>query len=156
MQGVYRLADTITTVTTAQLLLYLAAPSTAVLEILSAKVTCQDEDTAEQINIKLARVASGTVAGGGALTPKPTELGSSASGATGKEGNTAITGLTMDSDSNALASGGANKLGAGWEYLPFPEERNIISPSDELVLEILDTIVSCDLTCEITYREIGT
>lgn len=154
MRGVFRLVDTISAVTTAKPLLYLATPATAVVEILSARVTCQDEDTSEQILVQLVR-ATGTVGGGAAMTPKPTEEGAAASACTAKSGATAITGMTSDGESDAIASGGANKL-AGWEYVPLPEERPIIKPSDFLILETVDAIAnSCDLTCEIVYREIG-
>lgn len=158
MRGVFRLAQTITSVTTAEPLLYIATPADLMIEILSARVTCENEDTSEQIKISLNRIASGSVGGGTALTAKPTEPGgavSTASGCTCKGGDTAITSLTSDSINDAIASGGANKLG-GWEYVPLPEERHIITVSDELVLETIDTIAnSCDLTAEIIFREIG-
>ena len=154
MRGVYVVRDKITGVTTAKELLYLATSSTDMIEILSARITCEDEDTSEQINAQLAR-ATGTVGGGDALTPKPTEEGDQASSVTAKGGNTAITGMTVDSVENSIASGGANKLG-GWEYVPLPEERHIVSVSDFVVLQLLDDIAnSCDLTAEIIYREIG-
>ena len=125
------------------------------IEILSARVTCEDEDTSEQMKIRLTRIASGTQAGGNGVTPKPTEEGSGASGCTAFGGDTAITGLTSDPAEEEIFSGGANKL-AGWEYVPMPEERPIITVSDELVLETIDTIAtSCDLKAEIMYREIG-
>lgn len=154
MRGVYVVRDTITGVTAAKVLLYLATPATMVIEILSAKITCQDEDTSEQIFATLGR-ATGTVGGGDALTPKPTEESSAASAVTAKGGNTAITGMTQDTDSDAIHSGGANKL-AGWDYVPLPEEREVIKPSDFVTFETIDAIAnSCDLTVEIRYREIG-
>jgi hypothetical protein len=154
MRGVYVLRDTITAVTTAKELLYIQVPSDSVVEILSARVTCQDEDTSEQMFVTLAR-ATGTQAGGDSLTPEPLETGSVASGCTCKGGNTAITGLTQQGDSQAIASHGANKL-AGWQYLPLPEERHILSPSTQLTLELIDDLAnSSDLSCEIVYREIG-
>lgn len=153
MRGVYTLRDTITTVTTAKVLLYLACPADMVLEILAARITCQDEDTAEQIFATLAR-ATGTVSGGDALTPEPHESGSVASTVTAKGGNSSITGMTAEADHKAFGSGGANKL-AGWEYMPLPEERRILSPSLKMTLATIDTMASCDLTCEIVYREIG-
>jgi len=154
MRGVFRLVDTLTAVTTAKQLLYLAAPSGAVVEILSARVTAQDDDTSEQIMVELNR-ATGTVGGGDALTSKPTEEGSAAYGGSAKGGNTAITGMTPDGESDAIASGGANKL-AGWEYVPLPEERATLAPDDQLVLRTVDDIsAATDLTCEITFREIG-
>jgi len=154
MRGVYKVRDTLTAVTTAKPLLYLAVPATMVIEILSARITCQDEDSSEQILATLAR-AIGTVGGGDALTPKPTEELSSASGVTAKGGNTAITGMTQDTDHDAIFSGGANKI-AGWEYVPLPEEREIVKPSDFVTLATIDAIANVgDLTVEIYFREIG-
>jgi len=153
MRGVFRLVDTLTAVTGNLNLLYLGTPSDAVVEILSSRVTCQDEETSEQIMIELNR-STGTVEGGDSLTPKPTEEGSAAFGGIALGGNTEISGVTPDGESDAIFSGGANKL-AGWEYVPLPEERPVIAPSGQALLRLIDDVTSCDLTCEITFREIG-
>ncbi len=153
MRGVYTVRDTLTTVTTAQALLYLGIHQDSVIEILSARVTCQDENTSEQLLVTLGE-AAGSVGGGDALTPRKSETGQSVSSTIAKGGNTAITGMTQDGDSDSIASGGANKLG-GWEYVPLPEERVIISPSGQLTLETQSTIASSTLTAEISYRELG-
>lgn len=153
MRGVYVVQEVLTTVTTAKQLLYLATPATCVIEILSAAITSTDEVTNEQIYGKLAR-ATGTVGGGDALTPKPTEELSGASSCTAKGGNTAITGMTPDGDDDAIAIGAGNKL-VGWLYDPLPESRTIVKPSDFLILETKATLTSCTLTARIEYREIG-
>lgn len=154
MRGVYRAHGTISAVTTAKTLIYITAPSTAVLEILSARITCQDEDTSEQIYAELNRIATLGSPTSTSLTPKPTEEGSSASGVTAGLNVTASE-PTYDNNNSAIASGGANKLG-GWEYVPLPEERAIVKPSDTIGLRLIDDIAnSSDLTAEITYREIG-
>ena len=156
MRGVYRLSATISAVTTAKTLLHLSVPADGVIEILSARITCQDEDTSEQIFAELNRIASG---GGGTPTdttevPKPLEEGASAWGGTAARNVTASE-PTYDDISDALHSGGANKL-AGWEYVPLPEERPIISPSDDMGLRLIDAIAnSSDLTAEIVFRAIG-
>lgn len=154
MRGVYRLVDTISGVTAAKTLLYLTAPSDAVLEILSARVTCQDEDTSEQIMVELNRIATLGTPTATTITPKPTEEGSAAFGGTARSNVTASE-PTYDGESDAIASGGANKLG-GWEYVPLPEERAYISPGDAVGLRLVDAVAnSSDLTAEITFREIG-
>ena len=153
MRGVYTVRDTITGVTAAKLLLHLGTPGDQMIEIISARITCQNQDTSEQFLATLARSTSPT--GGDVLTPKPTEEQDQISGVTAKGGNTAITGTTEDGDSAAMASHAANKLG-GWEYVPQLEERPILTVSDFLALSTdtaLDT--SSDLSVEITYREIG-
>jgi hypothetical protein len=154
MRGVFRAVDTISSVTTNKTLIYLTAPSDAVLEILSARITCQDEDTSEQIMAELNRINALGTPTATTITPKPTEEGSAAFGGTAKSNVTASE-PTYDSESDAIASGGANKL-AGWEYVPLPEERPIISPSDNVGLRLIDAIAnSSDLTAEIVFREIG-
>ena len=154
MRGVYRAVDTISAVTTAKTLLYLTTPSDAVIEILSARITAQDEDTSEQIMAELNRITTLGTPTATTITPKPTEEGSAASGCTCKSNVTASE-PTYDGESDAIASGGANKL-AGWEYVPLPEERPVIKPSDNVGLRLIDAIAnSSDLTAEIVYREIG-
>ncbi len=153
MRGVYTVRDTITNVTAAQPLLYLGVPTSSVIEILSARVSCQDENTSEQFLVTLGKV-TGTVAGGNALTPRVSEGGDIASTVTAKGGETDITGLTQEGDSDAIASHGSNKLGS-WEYVPLPEERVFISPSGEITLETQSAITSSSLTAEISFREIG-
>ena len=153
MRGVYRVSQTITGVTTAEPLLTIATPATKMIEILSAKVGSVDEATSEQMVIGLSR-ATGSLAGGNAITPKPVEEGMVASGCTAHGGDTAITGLTSDPDEEKIDSQGVNKL-AGYEYIPLPEERAIIGVSDRVVLDLLSTITSGNLVAEILYREIG-
>ena len=153
MRGVYKATGTIATVTTAKTLVYVTAPADAVLEILSARITFEDEDTAEQIYAELNRIATLGTPTATTLTPKPTEEGSAAFGGTSKYNVTASE-PTYDAITDAIAAGGANKL-AGWEYVPLPEERSYLSPSDSLGLRLVDAITSSDVSFEITFREIG-
>ncbi len=154
MQGVYRLSGTISAVTTAKTLLIIETGALRPIEILSARITCQDEDTSEQIFAELTRIATlGTPTVDSTEVPKPTE-----------EGSVAYTGVcrlnvtasepTYDDITDAIHSGGANKLG-GWEYFPAPEERPIVAAADDVGLRLIDAIAnSSDLTAEITFREL--
>lgn len=154
MRGVFRATGTVAAVTTAKTLVYVTAPSDAVLELLSARVTAQDEDTSEQMFVELNRIATLGTPTATTLTPKPTEEGSAAFGGTCKYN---VTGSepTYDAVTDAIAAGGANKL-AGWEYVPLPEERAYISPGDTVALRLVDALsVSTDLSFELTFREIG-
>ena len=153
MNGVYILRDIITTVTTAKLLLWVQCPSDAVLRILSARITSENENTSERLVASLAK-ATGTVGGGDALTPEP-DGGQAAFGGTAKGGNTAITGMTVEADDKAFAYHGEEKL-AGWEWTPLPEERRTLSPSEQLVLQTNEALANAtDLICEIRFEEIG-
>ena len=129
MHGVYRLSGSISGVTTAKTLLYIETAATVPIEILSARITCQDEDTSEQIFAELNRIATPRTPTATTEVPKPTEEGSAAYGGVCKLNVTADE-PTYDHITDAIASGGANKL-AGWEYVPLPEERPIIAAADE-------------------------
>lgn len=155
MRGVYRASIVITGVTTAKTLLYITTPSSAVIEILSAKVTNTNEDTSEQVVAELNRISSLGTPTATTVTPKPTEEGSGASGVTCK-GNVTGSEPTYDAAADSICNNGANKLGNGWEYTPLPEERTVIKPSDSVGLKLVDAIAnSCTLVAEILYREIG-
>ena len=153
MRGVYRLSGTISAVTTAKTLLYIETGS-APIEILSARVTCQDEDTSEQIFVELNRIATLGTPTATTEVPKPTEEGSAAFGGVCKLNVTASE-PTYDHITDAIASGGANKL-AGWEYIPLPEERAIVAGNDDVGLRLVDNLGNAsDLTAEILFRELG-
>ena len=153
MQGVYRVSDTISGVTTAQTLIWIATAATQIIEIYSASITCQDEDTSEQIMAELNRITTIGSAAGTTRAAKPTEEASTAAGAVCKVDLT-VEPTTYEGAWLSIASGGANKLG-GWEYVPLPEERPIIGINDDVGLRLIDTITSSDLTASITFREIG-
>lgn len=154
MQGVYRLTNTISAVTTAKTLAYITTHATKPIELLRVSVTCQDENTSEQIFVELNRIATLGTPTATTVTPKPTEESSSAYGGTCKTNVTASE-PTYDAITAAIASGGANKL-AGWEYIPLPEERPIIAANDSVGVRLVDNIAnSCDLTVEMVFREIG-
>ena len=80
MQGVYKLTGTIGTVTTAKTLCYIETAATKPIEIYSARVTCENEDTSEQIYVELNRIATLGTPTATTDVPKPTEEGSSAYG----------------------------------------------------------------------------
>ncbi len=154
MQGVYRLTGTIAAVITAKTLCYIETHATKPIEIYSARVSCEDEDTSEQIYVELNRIATLGTPTATTDVPKPTEEGSSAYGGVCKADVTASE-PTYDDITDAIAAGGANKLG-GWEYVPLPEERVIVAPADDVGLRLVDAIAnSSAISFEITFREIG-
>lgn len=154
MQGVYRLSATVSAVTTAKTLAYIETAATKPIEIYRASITCQDEDTSEQIFAELNRIATLGTPTATTEVPKPTEEGSAAYSGVCKVNVTASE-PTYDDITDAIASGGANKLG-GWHYVPLPEERPIVAAADDVGLRLIDDIGnSSDLTVEIVFREIG-
>lgn len=154
MQGVYRLTGTIAAVTTAKTLLYVETHATKPIEIYSVRVTCTNEDTSEQIHLELNRIATLGTPTATTDVPKPTEESSSAYGGVCKVNVTASE-PTYDDITDAIAQGGANKLGM-WEYVPLPEERPIVAAADDVGLRLVDAIAtSSTIAFEITFREIG-
>jgi hypothetical protein len=154
MQGVYKLTGTIASVTTAKTLAYIETHATKPIEIYSARVTCENEDTSEQIYVELNRITTLGTPTATTDIPKPTEESSAAYGGVCKVNVTASE-PTYDDITDAIAAGGANKLG-GWEYVPLPEERVIVAAADDVGLRLVDAIsVSSDISYEITFREIG-
>lgn len=154
MQGVYKLTNTVSAVTAAKTLAYITTHATKPIEIYRVSVSCQDEDTSEQILAEFNRIATLGTPTATTVTPKPTEESSSAFGGVAKTNVTASE-PTYDASTAAIAAFGANKLG-GWEYVPLPEERPIIAANDSVGIRLIDAIsVSSDLTVEIVFREIG-
>jgi hypothetical protein len=153
--GVYRAGGSIAAVTTAKTLIYLTTPATAIIEIIRASITCENEDTSEQIVAELNRITTLLTPTATSITPKPTAEGMAAAATTAFLNVTAGESTYDTTGTAEIAKHGANKL-AGWEYVPLLEERPIIKPSDNVGLRLLDDIAnSCTLSAEIIFRELG-
>lgn len=151
MQGVYTATAQISAVTTAKTLMYLTAPADMVIEVLSAKVTNVDNDTNEQTDISIGRIAYFTTDGpqGTAVTPQPMEAGSVAASAT--VGANAVEEPTY---SNDVDREGVSSVG-GYRFEPTPEERLYVSPGQSIGLRLRAAITSTGLQVQMTFREIG-
>ncbi len=153
MQGVYVAEAIITGVTAAQTLMYLESPADAVIEILSALVTQIDIDTSEQLEFSLTRITSlGTPTTSTTVTPEKTEQGSPAAGSIVKADVTASepTYHTVDYDHQ-----GVSNL-AGYEFLPPPEGRVLISPNSDVGIRLLNNpLAATAFVVQMTFREIG-
>ncbi len=154
MQGVFKIQGSITGITTAKTLCYIETHATRPIEIYSSHISCEDEDTSEQIYAELNRITTLGSPTGTVIVAKPSEEGSSSySGictvdVTGGE-------PTYDSVNDAIHAGGANKLGS-WEYMPLPEERTIVAANDDVGLRLIDDLANASaLSFHISFREIG-
>lgn len=153
MRGVYRASVQATGVTAAKTLLYVTAPATAAVEILSASITNVSNETSEQLEAALDRVSSLGTPTATTLTPSKTENGDQVAGSTVK-GNITASEPTYASNSQQGKEGFPSV--GGWRYQPVPEERMIIPPSGTVGLRLLTTsLTSCDFDVEIVFREIG-
>lgn len=152
MRGVYTIESRIPSVSAAKTLLYLEAPSNAVLEILSASVTNMNNDTSEQLEIGLYRVTNNSGVSGSGVNPYKHEPSDAATSAI------AIADLGAEPASyntGALDSKGWNNLG-GYYFDPIPESRPIIPPTGAIGIRLItaaDTAFKGSVT--LTYREIG-
>lgn len=159
MRGVYTAAYRIATVTTGKTLMYITASSSILVEILSASVTNESNETNEQILCAFQRPSSLGTPTATTVTPKPHEVGGASAGSTVKANVTAseptYPAIAQGADiPGAFGMEGVASLG-GWFYNPVPEERVYIEPSGTLGLRLVNTITSADLVVRITFREIG-
>lgn len=158
MRGTYTASYQITGVNASKTLLYITAPSTAVVELFSAKVTNANIAAIENLDIGIAKITTLGTPTATTLTPKPTEGGSNASGSTVK-GNVTGSEPTYEVDGSSIAQfvdrqGFNNQV--GYFYDPLPEERQVVAPSATYGIKLFTSPTNTyTLNVEITYREIG-
>ena len=158
MRGVYTASYEISSVSTAKTLLYLTAPSTAVVELLSAKVTQRGVTTPEQLDIGIAKISTLGTPTATTLTSKPTEGGTSAAASVVK-GNVTASEPTYEVDGGSIPlyidHQDPNNLG-GYYYDPLPEERPVVAPSGSVGIKLLTApSTAYVLVVALTFREIG-
>lgn len=159
MRGVYVASYRIAAHTAAKTLMYLTAPAAAIVEILSARVSNESNETNEQIAACLQRITTLGTPTATTVTAAKTEAGSAAAASTVKANVTA-----SEPTYGAIAQGadildvfglaGQPSLG-GWEYVPLPEERLYIAPSGSVGIRLLAAVTAFDLDVVLTFREIG-
>lgn len=153
MRGVYTAQIQATGQTAAKTAIYITAPATAAVEILSASLTNIDNETNEQLECCLQRVSSLGTPTGTSLTPSKSENGDQAAGSTAV-GNVTASEPTY-SNNTQVGREGFPSLG-GWRYQPTPEERIVIPPGGTVGLRILtSTFTSLGWDAMIVFREIG-
>jgi hypothetical protein len=151
MRGVYTAHIDITGLSSAKTLLYIQAPATAVIEILSAMVTNLDTETSEQLSVGLFHVTTIGSPTGTSVIPEKHEKLDAASMAT------VLGDLTVEPTTyatNPIDKQGINNL-SGFRYDPLPEERPIIPPSGAMGLRMLVAPNSFNAAVSIVFREIG-
>lgn len=153
MRGVYNAQVQVTGVTTGKTLIYVTAPATAAVEILSANVTAIGSNVTNQnMECTLQRVGTLGTPTGTSLTASKSENGDQAAGST-VVGNVTASEPTYTNNTQ-VGKEGAASLG-GWRYQPVPEERMVIPPSGTVGLRLLTTLTSTDLNAQLQFREIG-
>lgn len=152
MHGVYTAEFTMSALAAARTLMFLTAPSDAVIEIISVNVTQDNVDTNEQYDISLTRISTLGTPTATSVTPEKTEQGASAAGSTVKASVTASepSYASVDHDHQ-----GVSNL-AGYEYFPPPESRVTVSPGGSIGVRLLAApATAANVTVQMTFREIG-
>lgn len=153
MKGVYTAKIRISAVTTAKTLIYITTPSNKVIEILSASITNESNETNEQLIATFQTISSLGSPTGTSLTPSKHEPGDQSATVTAV-GNVTANEPTYSSNTE-IGIEGFSSLG-GWYFDPIPEERPIVAPSSSLGLRLLNAPASSvDLVVKVTFREIG-
>lgn len=152
MRGVYTASYRISGLAAAKTLMYLTAPASAVVEILSASVTNEANETNEQILCTFQKIGTLGTPTATTVTPAKHEDGDQAAGSTVKANVTASE-PTYTADTE-IAREGTSSLG-GWFYTPVPEERKYVPPSGSIGLRVINAPTSFDAVVRLTFREIG-
>ncbi len=152
MRGVYTASIAISGLNAAKTLMYITAPATKVVEILSAAISNSSNETNEQL---LATFQTVNVLGtptGTATTPAKHETGDQAAGST-------VVGNVTASEPSYVANTEVGREGfsslGGYFFDPTPEERPIIVAAGTLGLRMISTPAAFDAMVRITFREIG-
>lgn len=130
-------------------LLEVRSPADAVLIPIRAWVSTEDEETSQQVAIELGTFATAG-SGGTARTPEPHNQHLQASQTTCLERNT----TDASGTERNYFRGGANMLGAGWEW---NGDGSIIVPiSTSLVLGFASALTNVSvISAGITFAELG-
>lgn len=154
MRGVYDANIKISGLSSARTLMLITAPATAVVKILSAKVTDASNATNQQLECCWQLVSSLGSPTSTGITPAKHERGDQAAAST-VVGNVTASEPTYTANTN-LDQGGFPSL-AGWQHAPIEEERIIIAPGATYGLRLLSpsTPTSQDTDVVVKFQEIG-
>lgn len=132
---------------------YLKPPSDAAIVIHEIRLTQETSETSEQLPIKVFRTATDNSANGTANTPAPLHVGFPACGSTVR---TNLTGASLATETTQLGTQGENVL-SGWQWLPVPEDRIVVSPGGNGFVIKLKTAPGAALTISgyMIFEEIG-
>jgi hypothetical protein len=153
MRGVYRANIKASGLNSGRTVVYITAPSTRVVEILSAKIGNESNTTNQQLSAAFQKISSLGTPTGTTLTPTKAEQGDQAAGST-VVGNVTASEPSYASNTQFDLQGFASL--AGYQHAPVPEERLYIAASDSWGLRLLTTsptAFDCDI--ELVFREIG-
>lgn len=153
MKGVYTSFVKIAGLNAAKTVLYLTAPSSRALEIISSSIGNSGTNvTNQQLEATWQRITTLGTPTGTSLTPSPQETNDQAASATAVGNVTAseptyTAGVVFDQQGFASL--------AGYQHAPVPEERIVVPPSASIGLRMLSTPTAFDADVKVVHREIG-
>lgn len=153
MKGVYTSVIKIAGLNAAKTLIYITAPSSRTLEIISASVGNSGSNvTNQQLEATFQRITTLGTPTGTSITPSPQETNDAAASAT-VVGNVTASEPTYTSGVVFDQQGFASL--AGYQHAPVPEERIIVPPSASLGLRMLSIPTAFDADVKLVHREVG-
>ena len=129
-----------------------ASDSVVIVHAIYLGQTSDVGDAAEEIlQVQISRTTGSAGSGGSTATARPMQVGDAAYGGGAIQFNN-----TTQAGSTTVLHEDAFNIRVGWQYLPPPEQRIIISPSGVLVIE-LPVQPSDEITMDISVvlEEIG-
>lgn len=154
MRGVYHASYAISGLAAAKTVMYITSASGKVVEILSASLSNESNETNEQLECKFHRVATLGTPTATTVTAAPTEPGDQAAGSTVKGNVTALEPTYEAEHVKEFGKKGFSSL-AGWYFDPLPEERPVIESAGTIGLRMMSTPTAFDALLNIVFREIG-
>ena len=152
MRGVYTVSATVLAVTTGKTLMYLTAPGSVSVRVISADVTNMSNETNEQLRCTIDRISNLGNPTATTITPEKHEQGDQAAASTVKYNVTANE--PIYAANSAIGQQGFPSLN-GWYYQPTDMEEMYISPSQSRGIRTIESITSADFIVRLTFREIG-
>lgn len=149
----YEVSYPCVTVTAAQTLLYITAPSTMCGRIVHASIAVADVDTNEQTYACLQRISSLGTPSKTDVTPAKTSNGDPSSSFT----------CAADVTASEPTYSASTQIGqesfpmiSGWRFQPLTENEYMeIKPSESVGLRLLGAISSATVTARVVFQEIG-
>ncbi len=154
MRGVYSASYRISALAASKTLMYLTAPARRVVEILSASVTNESNETNEQLLCTLQQVSGYPLGApsGTAVTAAPHEPGDQAA-------STTIVANVSGNEPTYFANTEVGREGfsslGGYYFDPLPEERPVVPTTGVLGLRMINSPTAFDAVVKVTFREIG-
>lgn len=152
MRGRYTAQGTISSLSAAKTLLYITAPSTACVKIVSTSVTNNTNETNEQIEIAWQSIGTLGTPTATTLTPSKSEPGDQAAASTVKLN---VTASEPTYTANTLHGHKGVASLNGYFYPDISSDEIIIPPSGTFGLRLLSSPTAFDATVNVTFQEIG-